>query len=195
LTARLVLQHYSQQELTRILFEYGEEPKARLLARSIVKDRKIKKLPLESTVKLAFYIKNILAYPHSRIHPATRTFQALRIEVNQELESIKNLFKDIPLLVNQFARVAFISFHSLEDRLVKQTLRSWQKGKIFKEQNLCKKEDHIPLHFKLHVEENQSKGFGKETPRGGVATSPLECQNNPRARSARLRCFEFLENP
>ena len=191
ITAKTILEKYTEEDLTRIFFEYGEEPKSRKLAKAIVQDRKIEKLPLNSTIELANYIKRVLAYPNSRIHPATRTFQALRIEVNQELESINELLQNLPQLMHQFSKSAFISFHSLEDRIIKHAMRNWQKGKNANEKQNEKKEFNIPLHLQLHLEENQNKGFGKEVPRGGITASQEECQKNIRSRSARLRCFEF----
>jgi 16S rRNA (cytosine1402-N4)-methyltransferase len=189
--AKNVLENYSEQDLTRIFFEYGEEPKSRKLARAIVMDRKIEKLPLNSTTELANYIKRVLAYPNSRTHPATRAFQALRIEVNQELESINELLQNLPQLMHQFSKSGFISFHSLEDRIIKHAMRNWQKGKNANEKQIGKKEFNIPLHLQFHLEENQNNGFGKEMPRGGITASQEECQMNIRSRSARLRCFEF----
>ncbi len=190
-TAKNVLENYSEEDLIRIFFEYGEEPKSRKLAKAIVQDRKIDKLPLYSTTELANYIKRVLAYPNSRIHPATRVFQALRIEVNQELESIQELLQNLPQLMHKFSKSSFISFHSLEDRIIKHAMRNWQKGKNANEKQTGKKEFNIPLHLQLHLEENQNNGFGKEVPRGGITASQEECQLNIRSRSARLRCFEF----
>lgn len=190
-TAKNILEDYSEEDLIRIFFEYGEEPKSRKLAKAIVQDRKIDKLPLNSTTELANYIKRVLAYPNSRTHPATRAFQALRIEVNQELDSINKLLQSLPQLMHQFSKSGFISFHSLEDRLIKHAMRNWQKGKNANEKRIGKKEFNIPLHLQLHLEENQNNGFGKEVPRGGITASQEECQMNIRSRSARLRCFEF----
>jgi len=191
LTAKKILEQYSEEDLTKIFFDYGEEPKARKLAKAIIFDRKKGFLPLESTTQFADYVKRVLAYPNSRVHPATRTFQALRIEVNQELDAIHNLLEDIPKIASSFAKVAFISFHSLEDRLVKHAMRNWQKGKNANEKMNTQKEFHLPLHMQLLLEENQTKGFGKEIPRGGITASDEECNENSRSRSARLRCFEF----
>lgn len=162
LTAEKILLSYSEGELAQIFYEFGEEPKSRILARAIVKDRNEAKLPLENTKIFADYVKKILRYGYSRVHPATRIFQALRIEVNHELESIQNFLSLIPSFISQFAHVGFISFHSLEDRLVKRTMRLWQEGNM-----------------------------GRENPRGGIIPSAQEITHNPRARSARLRVFDF----
>lgn len=190
-SAQNIINEYSEQKLTKIFFDYGEEPKARKLAKAIVEARKKNTLPLYSTSEFAQFIKKILAYPMSRVHPATRTFQALRIEVNNEIGSIETLLQDIPSLIHPNGKAAFISFHSLEDRLVKHAMRNWQKGKQSKEKAEDPKPYHIPLHLMRHMEENHKAGFGKESPRGGLTASESECKANPRSRSARLRCFEF----
>ena len=190
-TAKDILENYSEEELTKLFFEYGEEPKSRKLSKAIVQDRKISKIPLNSTTELAQYIKRVLAYPNSRMHPATRAFQALRIEVNQELESIQELLCTLPMFMHSMSKAGFISFHSLEDRIIKHAMRNWQKGKNSDEKHIEKKESHLPLHLQLHLEENKISGFGKEVPRGGITASEEECKMNTRSRSARLRCFEF----
>jgi len=192
ITAQDILLTASEGELTQLFFDYGEEPKAKKLAKFIVMDRKLGNLPLESTKELADYFKKILAYPpNSRSHPATRAFQALRIAVNKELESIEQLLRDIPDIVHNFGKAAFISFHSLEDRLVKRAMRNWQKGQNAFESDKKHTHTRLPLHIQLYLEENEKKGFGKENPRGGIVPSEEESRGNPRARSARLRCFEF----
>lgn len=165
LTAEKILLTYSESDLAQIFYEFGEEPKSRILARAIVKDRNESKLPLDNTKIFAEYVKKILRYGYSRIHPATRIFQALRIEVNHELESIQIFLNVMPKIMSPFAHAGFISFHSLEDRLVKRTMRLWQE-----------------------------KNMGRENPRGGITPSVAEVANNPRARSARLRVFDFVGN-
>ena len=114
LTADFIVNNYSEARLTELIKRYGEDPKARQIARSIVQNR-----PIHTTQELATNIAKI--WPgHSRVHPATRTFQALRIAVNDELEQLR---LSLPVWIDLLApngRLAVISFHSLEDRLVKQ---------------------------------------------------------------------------
>lgn len=141
-----------EEELARILREYGEERMNRRIAREIVKNR-----PIQTTIELASLVAR--AYGRrGKIHPATRTFQALRIAVNDELsalmESLDNIF---PYLASN-GRIVVISFHSLEDRIVKRRFKEWQKEEVFRV--LTKK----PLR-----------------------PTPEEVQMNPRARSAKLR--------
>jgi len=163
MTAEDILLTYSETELAQIFYEYGEERKSRVLARAIIYDRQNSKLPHTNTKLFADYVKRILKYGYSRTHPATRIFQALRIEVNHELESIKTLLSDIPNRMHHHTKLCFISFHSLEDRLIKRSMRLWQE-----------------------------QGLGKELPRGGVTASSEELAQNMRARSARLRVFDFI---
>ncbi len=192
LSAKEVLLSYSEKDLVRIFFDYGEEPKARKLSAAIVMDRKNGTLPQQNIKELAAYFKRVLSYPpNSKTHPATRAFQALRIEVNSELESIETLLNDIPQFIHPAGKASFISFHSLEDRIVKHAMRNWQKGKMAKEKKEGKNDFKLPLHIQLCLYDNKKEGFGKEIPRGGITASDLEISNNPRARSARLRCFEF----
>jgi 16S rRNA (cytosine1402-N4)-methyltransferase len=117
MTAEKIVNTYSQAALAELLIAYGEEPKAHTIARSIVAHR-----PIRTTSELATLVAR--AWPgHQRIHPATRTFQALRIAVNDELEQLR---QSLPLWIELLApggRIAVISFHSLEDRLVKQALQ------------------------------------------------------------------------
>jgi 16S rRNA (cytosine1402-N4)-methyltransferase len=118
LTAEKVVNTYSQEELADILKRYGEEPKARKIASLIVSNR-----PVKTTKELAYIVAK--AWPgKSKVHPATRTFQAIRVAVNNELELLE---KSLPIWINQLlepgGRIAVISFHSLEDRLVKQAFK------------------------------------------------------------------------
>ncbi len=119
LTAYKIVNEYPERELARIIWEYGEEKLSRKIARAIVRYRK--KKPIETTKELAEIVLSV--YPerlkHGRIHPATRTFQAIRIEVNRELESLKIALEKTPDLLNPKGRLVVISFHSLEDRIVK----------------------------------------------------------------------------
>jgi 16S rRNA (cytosine1402-N4)-methyltransferase len=117
LTAEVMLNTYSEEELVKILQTYGEEPKARLIARLIVGNR-----PLKTTQELATLVAT--AWPgHSKVHPATRTFQAIRVAVNNELDLLE---RSLPIWLDTLlapgGRIAVISFHSLEDRIVKQAL-------------------------------------------------------------------------
>ena len=123
LTAYKVVNEYPERELARIIWEYGEEKLSRKIARAIVRYRK--KKPIETTKELAEIVLSV--YPerlkHGRIHPATRTFQAIRIEVNRELESLRTALEKTPDLLNPKGRLVVISFHSLEDRIVKNFFR------------------------------------------------------------------------
>jgi 16S rRNA (cytosine1402-N4)-methyltransferase len=155
LTASDIVNRYPEEELRRIIREYGEEPKAKFIAQAIVAHR-----PLQTTGELAEVIAQAIHGRKGRIHPATRTFQALRIELNQELEQVKQFLPLVPHLLKPGGRVAIISFHSLEDRIVK---------KFFAEQAQSGYEAELQILTKKPIE---------------GATDDV---NNPRARSAKLR--------
>ncbi|HZI52039.1 MAG TPA: 16S rRNA (cytosine(1402)-N(4))-methyltransferase RsmH [Terriglobia bacterium] len=120
LTAADIVNTYGEKEIADILFKYGEERRSRPIARSIVRSR-----PLSSTLDLSRAVERVLGGPRfGRIHPATRTFQGLRIAVNAELESLELFLKSAPRCLRPGGRVAVITFHSLEDRIVKHTFRA-----------------------------------------------------------------------
>ncbi len=113
-TAKTVVNTYSEAELVALLKEYGEEPRAHRIAQAIVAAR-----PIETTTELAAVVEKLYGRK-GKIHPATRTFQAIRIEVNQELSQLSQTLQYLPGLLKPGGRVAIISFHSLEDRIVKR---------------------------------------------------------------------------
>ena len=124
LTAFEVVNKYKEEKLANIIYNFGEERYSRKIAREIVQNR-VRNGPIKSTKELAELVS--YCYPkkrHYKIHPATRTFQALRIEVNKELENIENLLCFIPELLLPQSRLTVISFHSLEDRLIKNFLKN-----------------------------------------------------------------------
>jgi 16S rRNA (cytosine1402-N4)-methyltransferase len=126
LTAERIVNHYGEKPLADLIYGYGEERRSRRIARAIVRAR-----PLRGTRQLAEVIER--AAPRTireRIHPATRTFQALRIAVNRELEELERFMQAAPPLWAPQGRLVVISFHSLEDRIVKQSLRSWRDQKV-----------------------------------------------------------------
>lgn len=127
LTAADIINHWDEQALANLIFRYGEERLSRRIARRIVAVR-----PLSRTLELAEAIAQSVpaAYRHGRIHPATRTFQALRIAVNRELEVLETFLQQAPTWLKPNGRLAIISFHSLEDRLVKHTLKANPSLKI-----------------------------------------------------------------
>lgn len=165
----------SQQELQKIIFEYGEEKFAPSISRAIVKVREIK--PIETTVELSDIIKSAMPAAAKRDgHPARKTFQALRIYVNGELDGLGNAVNDMFDCLKVGGRVSVITFHSLEDRTVKQALAPLSKG--------CT----CPKNFPVCVCGNKAaaKVFKAVTP------SKTELEENPRCRSSRLRTAEKL---
>jgi len=123
LTAYKVVNEYPERELARILWEYGEERFSRRIAKAIVERRR--KKPIETTKELVDVILSVYPerFKHGRIHPATKTFQAIRIEVNSELTNLKTALEKTLQFLNPRGRLVVVSFHSLEDRIVKNFLR------------------------------------------------------------------------
>jgi 16S rRNA (cytosine1402-N4)-methyltransferase len=121
LSAHDVVNRYRQDELARILFEYGEEEKSRRIARAIVEARK--KKPIDTAKELGEIVAKV-KWRRGRIHPATKTFQAIRIETNHELENLKTGVESAIEMLNPKGRIGVISFHSLEDRMMKETFRN-----------------------------------------------------------------------
>ncbi|MFP3253619.1 MAG: 16S rRNA (cytosine(1402)-N(4))-methyltransferase RsmH [Hydrogenobaculum sp.] len=121
-TAYIVINTYKEKELADIFYKYGEERLSKKIARSIVEKRK--KKPIETTKELADIVSSCYPYKYSKINPATKVFQALRIEVNNELEDIKIALSKLLDFAKEGSKFAFISFHSLEDRLVKEFIKN-----------------------------------------------------------------------
>ena len=157
LTAEQVVNHLGERELADVIYEFGEERRSRRIARAIVRSR-----PIRTTAQLADVV-SAAAWPmkHERIHPATRTFQALRIFVNHELDDLRGLLEAAPQLLKPGGRLVVISFHSLEDRMVKDA-------------------------FREGVKQGQYRLLTKKP----VTPGEEEIDRNPRARSAKLRAAE-----
>ena len=178
LDARTVVNEYSEQELKRILFEYGEERFSPAIASAIVREREAE--PIENTARLAEIIKKAIP-PFAREgghHPAKRSFQAIRIEVNRELDVIEPAIRAAEGLMNKGGRIAVITFHSLEDRIVKQTYASLASG--------CT----CPRDFPVCV--CGKKPSVKAVNKKPILPSKKELDENPRSRSAKLRVAEKL---
>ena len=168
----------SERELGHIIRNYGEELAARRIARAIVAHRKT--APLKTTAELAVLIAKSVprAYGHSKIHPATKTFQALRIEVNRELASLTQAIETGTGLLRKSGRFSIISFHSLEDRVVKNAFNS--------REGIC----ICPPGFPVCV--CKTKSTLKVLTRKPVRPGADEITANPRARSAKLRTAERI---
>lgn len=173
LSARDVVNTYGEKELADVIYRYGEEKFSRKIAANIVKAREVK--PIETTFELVDIIKFSLPQKAMRDgHPARKTFQAIRIEVNGELDVLKKALTDAFDCLNSGGRLAVITFHSLEDRIVKEQFNEWCRG--------CT----CPKDFPVCVCGNKPKGkaFKPQAP------TEKELEDNPRARSSRLRVFE-----
>jgi 16S rRNA (cytosine1402-N4)-methyltransferase len=160
-TAEQVVNHLDERELADVIYEFGEERRSRRIARAICRSR-----PIRSTAHLADVISAAARPMNSeqrRIHPATRTFQALRIFVNRELDDLRALLEAAPRILKPGGRVVVISFHSLEDRIVKDAFR-----------------------------EGSKEGYFSVLTKKPVTATEEESDRNPRARSAKLRAAEKI---
>lgn len=156
-TAADLINHIAERDLADILFFRGEERRARKLARAVVRAR-----PIRTARHLASVIESVSPPTKSRLHPATRTFMALRIVVNREMEELDALLDQLPDLVTEAGRAVFLTFHSLEDRKVKQRFRSLAR-----------------------------EGRGRILTKHVVRPSEAEIRENPPSRGAKLRALEF----
>jgi 16S rRNA (cytosine1402-N4)-methyltransferase len=153
-TAEQVVNHSDERELADVIYEFGEERRSRRIARAIVRSR-----PIRTTKQLVEVISAAArSMKHERIHPATRTFQALRIFVNRELDDLKALLEAAPRVLKPGGRLVVISFHSLEDRIVKDALR-----------------------------EGAKQGWYELLTKKPVTAGEEEIERNPRSRSAKMR--------
>lgn len=170
-----VVNSYSEADLIKIFSEYGEERFSKRIAKKIVEERKVKNI--ETTGELADLIIHATPRVKSSIHPATRVFQAIRIEVNQELTNVKNVLNEVLALLDNSAIISVISFHSLEDRLVKQFFKYHaQKCRCEKTQMIC---ECGPPELEVITKKP-------------VLATGKEIQENPPSRSAKLRIARRL---
>ena len=160
-TADQIVNQWPTDELANLIYDYGEERRSRRIARIIVRQR-----PISTTTELAQAVVDAVGMrPGSRLHPATRVFQAIRLEVNRELERLASFLAQVRGILRIGGRLVVIAFHSLEDRIVKQFLREQSSG--------------------------SSPTFRTLT-RRVIRPSVSEIERNPRARSARLRAAEAI---
>lgn len=170
ITAADVVNSYKEADLVKIFSEYGEERFSKRVARAIVQNRV--EHPINTTLQLAELIKKATPKTNSKIHPATRVFQALRIEVNQELLNFKNTLNKVVTLLSEGAIICVISFHSLEDRLAKTILRNYSK--------VCRCGNNVA---QCECEGKVLELVNKKP----IVASVDEVKENPPSRSAKLR--------
>ncbi len=175
-TAADIINTYSESKLANLIRTYGEEANSRRIVRQIVRER-----PIKTTLHLARTIEQSISRRRGRIHPATKTFQALRIAVNHELENLENALKQANDLLGFGGRLVVISYHSLEDRIVKQFMQRESKD--------CICPPGMPTCVCQHVP--SLRLINKKV----IAPSPAEIRLNPRSRSAKLRAAERIINP
>jgi 16S rRNA (cytosine1402-N4)-methyltransferase len=180
ITARELINGLPAHEIETILRDYGEEKRARSISKSIERERG--KQAIETSLQLADLIRSVIPpsrrYPGGMKDPATRTFQALRIAVNKELENLKIFLDKVPDIIAGGGRLVFLTYHSLEDRLVKRAMAGWEKDCVCPPglpECACNK---TPLFRRLNKK--------------GIKPGQAEIQANPRARSAILRAAERI---
>lgn len=177
LTAKDIVNGYSEMELFHIIRDYGEDNFAKNIAKHIVKAREIKEI--ETTGELNEIIKAAIpAKMRQNGHPSKKTFQAIRIECNRELEVLKNALEDLVDLLNPGGRLCIITFHSLEDRIVKNAFRKYE--------NPCT----CPAEFPICV--CGAKAKGRVITKKPILPSKEELELNSRSKSAKLRVFEKI---
>lgn len=176
LTARDIVNEYTEMELYRIIRDYGEDKFAKNIAKHICRIRQEK--PIETTDELTEAIKAAIPAKirMNTGHPSKKTFQAIRIELNHELDVLKNTLNDMVDLLNEDGRICIITFHSLEDRIVKNIFRT------------CENPCTCPPSFPVCMCGKKSKG--KVITRKPILPSELELEENSRSKSAKLRVFE-----
>jgi 16S rRNA (cytosine1402-N4)-methyltransferase len=173
LTASDIANSFSEQELAKLIERYGEERHSRRIAQHIVQNR-----PIATTVELARLVEQALGGKHAKIHPATRTFMALRIAVNSELQNLELALNQTLNLLRPGGRLTVISYHSLEDRIVKQFMRCAASSCLCPPGTVICRCGHVPT-LKL-------------ISRKVIKPTSLEIESNPRSRSAKLRIAERL---
>jgi len=173
LTASDIVNSFSEQELAKLIEKYGEERHSRRIARYIVQNR-----PIATTVELASLVEQASSGKRAKIHPATRTFMAIRIAVNSELQNLELALKQTINLLRPGGRLTVISYHSLEDRIVKQFMRSAASSCLCPPGTVVCRCGHVPT-LKL-------------ISRKVIKPTSLEIESNPRSRSAKLRIAERL---
>ena len=174
-TAYDVINDYSEDNLVEIFSEYAQERFSKTIAREIVKQRKLK--PFETTKELADFICKSVPFKTGHIHPATKVFQAVRIEVNDELKNLQQTLDKVVPLLKKDAKIVIVSFHSLEDRIVKQAFKKYSSDCN------CRPNDPICLCKSRKLELSNKKP---------ILASEIEVRKNPPSRSAKLRAAKGL---
>ena len=165
LTAQTIVNEWAEESIADVIFGWGEERYSRRIAKAIVERRESKPFTTARELAETIYANVPPRYRFGKIHPATRTFQALRIAVNDELGALAQGLRDGWQKLSKGGRIAVISFHSIEDRVVKQTFKQWEES-----------------------------GQGKRVTKKPLMPSPTEIAENPRSRSAKLRVIEKLND-
>lgn len=177
LTAESVINNYREEDLMKIFYQYGEDPYSKLIARKICEHRKAN--PFKTTMDLSLFLEAMVpAKKKMKIHPATKVFQALRIEVNNEMNVLKEALEQSVKILKVGGRIVIISYHSLEDTIVKH---------FFKDLEHPEEKDPEKMMYQV-----TGDPIVKAITKKPVVPSELEVKENPRSRSAKLRAYEKL---
>ena len=182
ISAEDLINNASEKELADIIYNYGDERFSRKIAHAICEYRI--KQPIKTTLELANLIKNCLPFYHDKIHPATRTFQAIRIAVNDELGELEKSIKIASTLTPVGCKISVITFHSLEDKIVKNVFQKYSKGDI---QHFNRNDPEI-LNSNIHLSSITLKVITKKP----IVPNDEEIKKNIRSRSAKLRVAERI---
>ena len=178
ISAKEFIAEASEEEIANVIYKYGEEVQSRQIAHNIVKMREIE--PIETTLQLAEIVRDAMHYRKGKIDPATKTFQAIRIHINKELESIEKLLENLEDMLLPGGRILVVSFHSLEDSIVKS---------FFKEKSMKKVARSKYSTKPIEMEDGKWLQLITKKP---IVPSREEVISNPRSRSARLRVAEKI---
>jgi 16S rRNA (cytosine1402-N4)-methyltransferase len=179
ISAKEFIEFASEEEIANVIYKYGEEVQSRQIAKNIVKMREL--TPIETTLQLAEIVRDSMHYRKGKIDPATKTFQAIRIYINKELESIERLLADLEDMLEPRGKILVVSFHSLEDSIIKS---------FFKEKSMKKVARSKYSTDQIKIEDGKWLKLITKKP---IVPSREEVMNNPRSRSARLRVAEKME--
>lgn len=178
ISAQEFIAEASEEEIANVIYQYGEEVQSRQIAKNIVVNREIN--PIETTGQLAEIVRDAMHYRKGKIDPATKTFQAIRIYINKELDSIKTILKESEEMLLPGGRILVVSFHSLEDSIVKS---------FFKENSIKKVARSRYSKKPIEIEDGKWLQLITKKP---IVPSRDEIMSNPRSRSARLRVAEKI---
>jgi len=180
ISASEFIENASEEEIANVIYKYGEEVQSRHIAKAIVEARK--ESPIDTTFKLADIVRSSMHYRKGKIDPSTKTFQAIRIHINKELESLERFLESLKDMLKAGGRILVVSFHSLEDSIVKSFFKEYSAKKVARSK------------YAKDVADYDDDKWLKIITKKPVTPSRSEVLRNPRSRSSRLRVAEKMDN-